>query len=286
MNISAIKSKWESGQCVQSSSIMLVDMVKKPLRVSSKDNAPLFNLTNRTSQYRCQTEVESYNGLLLDYDSGITIDEVHNSLKDYRHIIYTSYSHKPDHHKFRVILPTDEPINKKLYHHKAWKHAIADRFDGVDSSSASPDRFFYVPCLTPHYKYLVHPVAQLWHPQHDKLFWDSLTHQAEIERQNNLKWSMRDEGVIPIYIGNLQVGTYGFEQNKDWTEVAIQKQLDRMNSLAWNNRGYGGVHESICTVVSALKHLGLSSQEIEQYLSPWEHKAHRGEIKNIIRGLR
>jgi hypothetical protein len=46
-----------------------------------------------------------FNLLVLDIDGTCTLDSAKDILKDYKYIIYTTKNHKPEKHRFRVILP-------------------------------------------------------------------------------------------------------------------------------------------------------------------------------------
>lgn len=56
--------------------------------------------------HRCNENVKpKFNLVVLDIDGGTTIEVAENLLKDYCYIIYTTKSHTPKNHRFRLILP-------------------------------------------------------------------------------------------------------------------------------------------------------------------------------------
>ena len=83
----------------------------------------------------------------------IQIDEIKNILKGYNYILYTSYSHTPTKPKFRVIIPTDKPYNKRESHiiREWFLNNISVRgkmdyfFNLIDITAFEMPRFFYVP---------------------------------------------------------------------------------------------------------------------------------------------
>lgn len=48
--------------------------------------------------------------LVLDYDSGLPIDEAAAAWEAYFHIVHTTWSHTPETPKFRLVLPLAEPV--------------------------------------------------------------------------------------------------------------------------------------------------------------------------------
>ena len=61
---------------------------------------------------RGKANVEGLSCLVLDYDEGkITIPEAIAAWRWRAGILHTSWSHTEEHHKFRVILPLDEPVS-------------------------------------------------------------------------------------------------------------------------------------------------------------------------------
>jgi len=48
--------------------------------------------------------------LVLDYDSGVSINEASDQWTRWYHIVHTTWSHTPGHPKFRLILPLAKPV--------------------------------------------------------------------------------------------------------------------------------------------------------------------------------
>jgi hypothetical protein len=61
---------------------------------------------NFDKQHRCELNVASgFNVLVLDVDGDASLSIVHEILKDYKHIIYTTKRHTVNENRFRIILP-------------------------------------------------------------------------------------------------------------------------------------------------------------------------------------
>lgn len=94
--------------------------------------------------------VVSVSCLVLDYDDGITIEEVQEQLVGLMHIGYTSYSHSPEHHKFRIVIPLTQPIPADLIKkpkdsERTILPALVDMFGGIDITTFDCARSFFMP---------------------------------------------------------------------------------------------------------------------------------------------
>lgn len=95
---------------------------------------------------RCADNVSKIHFLTLDYDSGIKISDVTTKLNKYSYLLYTTFSHKHEHHKFRLIIPLTEPVTVADF--SARKLKLKEIFDGVDSASFSVSQGFYMPSVS------------------------------------------------------------------------------------------------------------------------------------------
>tara|TARA_R110000824_G_scaffold94756_2_gene228390 strand:+ start:2617 stop:3600 length:984 start_codon:yes stop_codon:yes gene_type:complete len=76
-----------------------------------KGEVPAWSPTRyREGAKRGKADVLALSCLVLDYDSGTTIQTALNSWSWRPGILHTSWSHTEDHHRFRVILPLAEPV--------------------------------------------------------------------------------------------------------------------------------------------------------------------------------
>jgi hypothetical protein len=80
--------------------------------------------------------------ICLDFDDGVTLREARNRFRQFHSIFNTSWSHTPEHHRFRLILPLSRPVSREEFS-QAW----ASRLCGgkLDKSCKDPARFWYLP---------------------------------------------------------------------------------------------------------------------------------------------
>lgn len=104
--------------------------------------------------------------ILLDYDDGYTIDTFNAKFNGrFQYYIYTSFSHKPTHHKFRVIIPTTEPYEMTVFMSKVLKKcfpiSIKDKetneviVAGSDDNTFNKRGFFEPVKVSEHYQYFI-----------------------------------------------------------------------------------------------------------------------------------
>ena len=91
------------------------NLIQYPATNIPKDQLPMFNCWHNETGKRGSQNVTGISALVLDYDSGFTMDEFYDRYYSYRWFLYTSSSHKPDFHKFRVIIPLMSMISKEEY---------------------------------------------------------------------------------------------------------------------------------------------------------------------------
>jgi hypothetical protein len=120
----------------------------------SKESTKMFNLFDfKTTDYeahdngkirRCAANTVGVWGLVLDFDSGITIMDAHQQFQDYEFVLYTTFRHVEDGitHKFRVILPFEEMLSVKDF--AAKKESFKKFSPNVDESTFSAARAFYL----------------------------------------------------------------------------------------------------------------------------------------------
>lgn len=88
--------------------------MKKPVNLAAEDknNLPLWSPTIFDGN-RSQSNAEELTCLVYDVDDGDTPFSTWQLFCDYWVIAHTSFSHKPQHHKYRIILPLAKPIPAK-----------------------------------------------------------------------------------------------------------------------------------------------------------------------------
>lgn len=114
---------------------------------ASKDAAPLFSTTAFNENRRSKKNATSSGLVVLDIDDGQTIDQTLDVVEQLgvACLIYSTASHRDDHHKFRVCIPLSDPVAYDA-HVSCW-HAINHVFasDESDTTKAGCESLFYVP---------------------------------------------------------------------------------------------------------------------------------------------
>jgi len=80
-----------------------------------------------------------------DYDEGKTIQEVHDNLsgQGLNHLIIPSKSHTPEHHKFHVVIPFEQPVYSSGGYKKIAEHIVKEILTGSDPSVTDAARYIY-----------------------------------------------------------------------------------------------------------------------------------------------
>ena len=94
--------------------------------------------------------------LVLDYDGGITLDEVQQRFVDYTYLGYTSYSHLKDGttHKFRLIFPLSQPIpirrdDETVVIYSDLAVPLGNFAGPCDPVVFNPNQVYYIPATHP-----------------------------------------------------------------------------------------------------------------------------------------
>ena len=118
----------------------IVDLVKSRFNYSAgtfKDN------------YRNADNYLNYSDLIiLDVDDGKTIDEARNIFEPFDYIIATTKSHKKEKNgkicdRFRVILPTEKPINLNKTDYSKMMNEVFKDYPFVDTVCKDSSRFYF-----------------------------------------------------------------------------------------------------------------------------------------------
>jgi predicted P-loop ATPase len=103
---------------------------------------------------RAAANVCGMSALVLDYDNGTDISDAAELWADHFGFIHTSRSHKPDAHRFRVILPFSRVVTPDQYPIVwRWAQKIATSAgQRIDPATKDLARFWYMPAATDHYE--------------------------------------------------------------------------------------------------------------------------------------
>lgn len=96
----------------------LVEMLTTPVeayRVWDKRTMPMWSPVLLNPARRAKRNVVSASCLVLDYDDGTPLDEATQTWDPWYRVLHTSWSHRPDHHKFRVVMPLSRDVTPEEY---------------------------------------------------------------------------------------------------------------------------------------------------------------------------
>ena len=117
----------------------ILRVISDPLE-SSKDETPLWlfvDLLEGAKHKRDQLNYNNLHALIIEFDSGLTIPEFEERYSYLEYYLHTTSSHSSEKHRFRVILPLDEPYPYQLFKHRFVKPCMVEYFKGLDPSCFS-----------------------------------------------------------------------------------------------------------------------------------------------------
>ena len=131
-----------------------------PLRSLFRSNLQSTNLWGNGKTGHCSNKNYSgMSGVMLDFDGGVTVQEIEKRCSNYHYILYTSTSHLTEssengtlREKFRVILPFSPEkytSNSSIEHHEAIYNSVQREFPEIDPACTDPARKFYPSCGKP-----------------------------------------------------------------------------------------------------------------------------------------
>lgn len=94
-----------------------------------------------TTVRRCKANVVALWGIVLDVDENKTIEQTIELLDGLEYVLYTTFRHTPEKHKFRVVIPFSEPLLARDVDGR--KEAIMETFPDVDNASFTVSQSFY-----------------------------------------------------------------------------------------------------------------------------------------------
>lgn len=102
---------------------------------------------------RCKGNVVSITGIVLDIDSDKTIEQAIELLDGIEYVLYTTFRHTMEKHKFRVVIPFSKPLLREDIAGR--QQDIINTFPGVDNASFTVSQSFYFhsgknDCITYH----------------------------------------------------------------------------------------------------------------------------------------
>ena len=68
-----------------------------------------------------------FNMMVIDVDGGITLETVHELLRDYRFMTYTTKRHTPDEHRFRLLIPINYVLDLDTDDYREFANGVLDK---------------------------------------------------------------------------------------------------------------------------------------------------------------
>lgn len=122
--------------------------------VPSKAQNKLWSPATFENHRRRMSDAVEVSALAFDFDDGLTFDEgvAYYAKRGARFFAHTSYSHSPEHEKFRIVIPLATPCPAQ-YYARAWEY-LSHR--SADRQARDISRAFYLPSA----RYPEHYMAQ------------------------------------------------------------------------------------------------------------------------------
>lgn len=188
---------------------------------------------------RCKANVIAINGIVLDIDENTTIEQALTMLSGIEFVLYTTFRHTKEKHKFRIVIPFSQPLlAEDIQYYQA---SIMETFPGVDNCSFTMSQSFY------------------FHSGKN----DSQAYWVEGEMVNPYAFEYREPRVFVPRDVNIK----NTEPDADYKQ-AVLESLKSCSGLHYNNTGcpYG-----VLTLVSICRSIGLTYEEYDSLCVKMAH---------------
>ena len=184
---------------------------------------------------RCKNNVLSITGVVLDIDEEKTIEEAMAILEGIEYVLYTTFRHTPEKHKFRIAIPFSTPLLKDDIEGR--KQSIIDTLPSVDNCSFTLSQSFY------------------FHSGKT----DPRTHWNRGYMLNPYDFAYAPPKVYeaPIYVPSSNFDDSSMERYKE----AVVESLLSCSGLHYAGKGEN--NKAVLTLVSICKSIGLNFQEFD-----------------------
>ena len=137
----------------------IADAIRNPITtIVNREDIPLWSFYTTVKEpelsyglpHACADNFLTLHVIQLDFHDGVsTIDWFKETYKQYRFLLYTSFRSKPEHHKFRVIMPLMSTFANVMMRCKAVTQDLSSKFPGCDTSTFNSFRRQRVPAVNP-----------------------------------------------------------------------------------------------------------------------------------------
>jgi putative DNA primase/helicase len=128
----------------------LCEMLQVHAVRDSKESSPLWSpACYPEGATRAIANVETLSCLVLDFDSGCHWSEIEDAWEGLAYLVYTTYSHRGTHPKWRVVFPLVSPVPAADWPGVHAKLALQLGAGETDPSCKDSSRIYYLPCCPP-----------------------------------------------------------------------------------------------------------------------------------------
>ena len=139
----------------------LCQFLTTPRKGEKKIELPAFSPAIFRGHRLTNPNVFSISCMVFDIDDGLLFEEHHN-FEPFQYIAYTSPSHSVTHHKWRLVLPLDEPIRGEYwpyvwdFFNEYFEHKMKSHLSGgLDISCKDQRRFYFLGKESREFEYYV-----------------------------------------------------------------------------------------------------------------------------------
>jgi len=223
----------------------------------------------------CGANMAELNAFQIDYDSGVMqIEQFIENHLGLDYALYTSPSHKTDHHKFRVIIPLAKPLLNAYMTRGKVREYLLSMFPECDISTINSFRKQRMPAQPlsgDPYVFRIGEGARL------------VLDMAEIARLSALTED-RESPQEPVNLSQdydpFDTPIQAIEAKKELRRLMEKYALD-LPILRETPRGGGIVHASLLRMATALHHAGMQQADAQEYFA--SHGFMGTEINNILK---
>ena len=121
--------------------------LREDVRKRGKGSLPCWaGALNRPNTTRGARNVDVVTCAVFDFDDGTTIDQAIEPWEQWPLIVHTSWSHRPEHPRFRLVLVLDEPVPASAWP-RAWRWAWERTGGHADAACKDPSRMYLLPAV-------------------------------------------------------------------------------------------------------------------------------------------
>jgi len=184
---------------------------------------------------RCKNNVLSITGIVLDIDEDKTIEQTIDLLDGLEYVLYSTFRHTPQKHKFRVVIPFSRPLLKDDIIGR--QQDIIDTLPSVDNCSFTVSQSFYF------HSGKTDNIA----------YWN----RGIIIDPYSFKYNPPIVYIPPVYINTTELDDEQLERYRQ----AVVNSLQTCSGLHY--AGKGDNNRAVLTLVSICKSIGLSFSEYD-----------------------